>query len=283
MTTMEPQATIVPVSPTTNRQAALSAHGQYAVSLSGGLASALAAERAIQRYGRSQVLLWFADTLEEDEDLYRFLHDLMCRWGGVLYWYTDGRRPLDIAEAKQIIPCNQLAPCSFELKVRAYRDFIQAMPTLPTVMIGLDYWETRRLATTRASYAKALPDATVEYPLLWPQVETRPLTEVCRTDWQIDPPRLYLLGFPHNNCGGACVRQGKEEWKRLLIHFPERYAAREQWEAAQRAQGGARSQRAFCSVQRQGRKYPLTLTDIRAQVEHAPTTDGQRYAQCCLF
>jgi len=261
---------VVHLSPTFNQQAARQAQGKHAVSLSGGLASALAAERAIQRYGRDQVLLWFADTQEEDEDLYRFLHDLMRRWGGVLYYYTDGRRPLDIAEGKQIIPCNQLAPCSFELKVRAYREFIQAMPELPTVMIGLDYWETRRLKTTRASYAKALPEATVDYPLLWPQIETRPLPEVCRADWQMEPPRLYQLGFPHNNCSGACVRQGKEEWKRLLIHFPERFASRERWEAEQRAKGGARAKRAFCSFQRQGVKYPLTLVEIRAQVAQRP-------------
>lgn len=44
---------------------------RYIVSLSGGTASAVAAERAIVRYGRRNVLLWFADTAWEDEDLYR--------------------------------------------------------------------------------------------------------------------------------------------------------------------------------------------------------------------
>ena len=103
----------------------------------------------------------------------------------------------------------------------------------------------------------------------------------------MEPPRLYLLGFPHNNCGGACVRQGKDEWKRLLIHFPERYAAREQWEAEQRAKGGARANRAFCSVQRKGVKYPLTLAEIRAQVEYGELPDDQHSGdicrQLCLF
>jgi len=276
--------TITHLSPTSNQQAARMAKGRYAVSLSGGLASALAAERAIQRYGRDQVLLWFADTQEEDADLYRFLHDLMARWGGQLFYYTDGRRPLDIAEKKGIIPCNQLAPCSFELKVRPYRTFIQAMPELPVVIIGLDYWESRRLKTTRASYAKAIPNAVVDYPLLWPQVETRPLTQVSREDWQIEPPRLYLLGFPHNNCGGACVRQGREEWERLYRHFPERYAAREEWENAQQAKGGPRAKRAFCAIQRQGVKGPITLTEIREHLENnnQPEEPGD-LQQLCMF
>jgi 3'-phosphoadenosine 5'-phosphosulfate sulfotransferase (PAPS reductase)/FAD synthetase len=276
--------TITHLTPANNQEVARTATGRYAVSLSGGLASALAAERAISRYGREAVLLWFADTQEEDEDLYRFLHDLMARWGGLLYYYTDGRRPLDIAEEKQIIPCNQLAPCSFELKVRPYRTFIQAMRELPTVMIGLDYWESRRLKTTRTSYAKAIPEAIVEYPLLWPQVERRPLVQVCRDDWQIEPPRLYVLGFPHNNCGGACVRQGRGEWERLYKHFPERYAAREEWEQAQRAKGGARANWAFCAVQERRVKRSLPLAEIRARLESGEQAEpGGQYQQLCMF
>ena len=43
---------------------------KHIVSLSGGTASAVAAERVINRYGKDNVTLWFADTLCEDEDLY---------------------------------------------------------------------------------------------------------------------------------------------------------------------------------------------------------------------
>ena len=42
---------------------------QHIVSLSGGSASAVAADRVIERYGSDSVTLWFADTLWEDEDL----------------------------------------------------------------------------------------------------------------------------------------------------------------------------------------------------------------------
>jgi len=237
----------------------------YAVSLSGGLASAISAERVIQRYGREDTLLWFADTLYEDEDLYRFLCDCMTRWGGALYWYTDGRTPLEVAAQKKLIPCNLAAPCSYELKVKPFRQFILAMPSLPVVYIGLDRWEKRRLISVKESYAKAIPAAFVDYPLLWEPYEARPFTDVCRQDWQIDPPRLYGLGFTHNNCGGRCVRQGIKEWVRLGTHFPERYQACEDWEQEQRAQGGARAKRSFCAVQRDGTKQPFPLVDIRAQ------------------
>jgi hypothetical protein len=235
----------------------------HAVSLSGGLASALAAERVIERYGREHVLLWFADTCYEDDDLYRFLGDLMERWGDILYWYTDGRTPLQVAAQRKLIPCNMAAPCSYELKVKPFRQLVQAMPSLPVIYIGLDHWEKRRLCNVTQSYAEAIPSAIVDYPLLW-QIETRPLSQVCREDWGIEPPRLYALGFKHNNCGGRCVRQGVSEWQRLERHFPERYAACEAWEQEQRALGGARAHRSFCAFTRNGHKHAITLAEIRA-------------------
>ncbi|GCE49273.1 hypothetical protein EI42_05751 [Thermosporothrix hazakensis] len=248
---------------------AQSLHTPHIVSLSGGLASAVAAERVIQRYGREQVALWFADTRYEDEDLYRFLHDLMARWQGALYWYTDGRTPLDVAEQKKLIPCNMAAPCSYELKVRPFRQFIAAMPCLPMVHIGLDRHENRRLASVKASYAKAMPDVQVEYPLLWEPYEQRPLMDVCLQDWHITPPRLYSLGFKHNNCGGRCVRQGYSEWLRLLRYFPARFDACQEWEEEQRAKGGPRAHRSFCAMVRQGQKQAYPLREIRTRLEGA--------------
>ncbi|WP_126595403.1 hypothetical protein [Dictyobacter aurantiacus] len=257
--------TVCHLNKSNNEEVASHLHARYSVSLSGGLASAVAVERVIQRYGREQVLLWFADTLYEDEDLYRFLHDCMQRWQGMLYWYTDGRTPLEVAAQKKLIPCNMAAPCSYELKVKPFRQFIQAMPSLPVVYIGLDRWEKRRLVSVQQSYAQAIPAAVVDYPLLWEPAEMRPLVDVCRQDWGIEPPRLYALGFSHNNCGGRCVRQGIREWVRLGTHFPERYQACEDWEQEQRAQGGARAKRSFCAVQRNGTKQALPLADIRTR------------------
>lgn len=43
----------------------------------------------------------------------------------------------------------------------------------------------------------------------------------------IEPPRLYRLGFPHNNCGGGCVRAGQGHFTHLLKTLPDVYA---EWE-----------------------------------------------------
>ena len=89
---------------------------KHVVSISGGSGSAVAAERVLDRYDKNDVILWFADTLWEDEDLYRFLDDLEARWEHEIIRFTDGRTPLDVAEKRQLIPNSLIAPCSHELK-----------------------------------------------------------------------------------------------------------------------------------------------------------------------
>lgn len=256
---------IVYLDPVTNTKAAPTETAPYMVSLSGGLGSAVAGERAIARHGREQVAFWFADVLDEDEDLYRFVHDLMRRWRGRLYWYTDGRHPEEVWDQKHIIPNNLLAPCSMILKAAPFRAFVKAMPQLPVIYIGFKVGEARRQCHTLASYAKAIPEAVVDFPLLWTPVEHRSLLEVCQEEMGILPPKLYRLNFHYNNCGALCCRSGITSLVRAAYYFPDRYAAREAWEQRARSQGGARANRSIASRQKSGKKEPLTLTQIREE------------------
>lgn len=235
---------------------------RYAVSLSGGLASAVSAERAIERYGRSNVLLTFADTRWEDEDLHRFTADLLRHWGGDLDEVCDGRTPLEVAEDKHIIPNAKLAPCSYELKIRLLEAADRAAPKPITRLIGLDWREMHRVKESRRRYAGREADGIfVDFPLLWTPLEFRPYAEVVGS-WGIAIPRLYLMGFPHNNCGGRCVRQGAAEWLRLLHYFPERFAEVRDWELAQRAKGGPRATFAILRDRTGGGTQPLTLAAL---------------------
>ncbi|KKM59867.1 hypothetical protein LCGC14_1547520, partial [marine sediment metagenome] len=113
----------------------------HVVSLSGGTASAFAAERVIERVGISNVMLWFADTKWEDEDLYRFLGDLEKRWGKAIMRTEDGRTPLQVAEDKKIIPNQRRAPCSFVLKIQPFTRWLKKQPKPITVYLGLDWTE----------------------------------------------------------------------------------------------------------------------------------------------
>lgn len=243
----------------------------YIVSLSGGVASAVAADRAIQRYGRDRVTLWMADTAWEDDDLWRFVYDCLGRWGGELAIYRDGRTPLQVAEDKSIIPNQKIAPCSFALKVAPFRAYIEAQPKPLTVLLGLDWKETHRMDAPRRNY-EAINGVTVDYPLEWKPIEFRPYQEVVR-EWGIEPPRLYRMGFPHNNCGGRCVKQGVREWQRLALNFPDRFAEVRDWEQAQRAKGGARATYAIARDFKGGDVKPLTLAEIEQRAQ--PIDDGE--------
>jgi hypothetical protein len=44
----------------------------------------------------------------------------------------------------------------------------------------------------------------------------------------IAKPRLYDMGFVHNNCGGFCVRAGQGQFAHLLEKRPALYAKHEQ-------------------------------------------------------
>ena len=43
-------------------------------------------------------------------------------------------------------------------------------------------------------------------------------------------PRLYSMGFAHNNCGGFRIKAGRASFANLLRRMPERYARHEQQE-----------------------------------------------------
>lgn len=233
---------------------------KYVLSLSGGAGSAVAGERAGERYGWENILPWIADTSWEDADLWRLVDQICARWGVTPFIHRDGRTPLQVAEDHSIIPNQKIAPCSFELKTKPFKKFIDAYPKPVTVLLGMDWREQHRMAAPRRNY-EAIDGVFVDYPLMWQPFEFRPYQDVIRS-WGIEPPRLYGFGFPHNNCGGRCVKQGVREWQRLALNFPERFAEVRDWEQAQRAKGGARATYAIARDQTGGDVKPLTLAEI---------------------
>jgi 3'-phosphoadenosine 5'-phosphosulfate sulfotransferase (PAPS reductase)/FAD synthetase len=256
---------ILHTTPASNTWSAQGLDAPFIVSLSGGLGSAIAGERAIQKYGRDNVAFWFADVKKENTDLYRFVHDLMGRFGGRLYYYTDGRRPEDVWDKRKIIPNNQIAPCSYELKVKPFRYFIQAMNHMPVIYIGYKPGEQERMQSTAVSYKEAIPNAIVDYPLMWEPTETRDLVAVCEEELGIEAPLLYKLGYDYNNCGGECCRAGITSWVRTAEHFPQRFSHMEAWEAGARSQGDSRAKYTIAARTRDGKKQPLPLSQIKAE------------------
>src|SRR5262249_50835683 len=159
---------------------------------------------------RDQVLLYFADTLWEDPELYCFLGDCHRRWGGYLWHVSDGRTPPQVWEQRQLIPNNLHAPCSYELKIAPFLLLLRALPRPLTCYLGMDWREPQRHEAPRARYGRL--GVEVVYPLA-EVPELRAIAaggtryhDYIEDEWGIPAPRLYRLGFPHNNCGGRCCR-----------------------------------------------------------------------------
>lgn len=254
------------------------------VSVSGGMQSAVCADTVVQRYGADAVDFWFADTLVEDPDLYRFLDDLERRWGKPVTRYTEGRTPLAVAQDEHIIPNQKIAPCTHRLKIEPFMAHLRACPKPVTVYLGMAFWEKHRMDTPRARY-EAVDGVTVDYPSLWAPMDYRPPADVIR-GWGIEPPRAYAEGFSHNNCGGACVKQGKGDWLRLLRWKPDLFRQYEEWEAEMRAKGPPFDAYAFCRDERGGVVKPFTLRELResreAQRAMMPTLFDLDDAEGCL-
>ena len=244
---------------------------KHIVSISGGSGSAVAADRVLNRYQKEDVILWFSDTGWEDEDLYRFLIDLENRWKHDIIRHWDGRTPLDVAEQRQLIPNSMIAPCSHELKQIPFKKFLKTFEGAPvTVHLGMDWTEEHRHARPKATYEE-FEGVTVDFPLTW-----NPLANIAYhttiKSWGIEPPRLYSLGFPHNNCGGRCIRQGIKEWLRLKETFPDRFEEVKKWERSQRRKGGPRAKRAILKQSKNGVAKPITLAQLEKQERTAPVS-----------
>lgn len=86
----------------------------------------------------------------------------------------------------------------------------------------------------------------------------------------IDPPRLYKLGFHHNNCGGFCIKAGQAHFAHLLKVMPERYAEHEAQEDAMRLRLGDVS---IMKDRRNKTVATLTLKQLRERIERGESFD----------
>lgn len=193
------------------------------ISLSGGLASA---GNALLAYEAGEpFIMWFADTSVEDDDLHRFLYDIECLNIGPLIRLKDGRDPWDVFVDEEYIGNSRTAPCSRILKTDLIDRTLNTVASITdTIVIGFSFDEEERQerATNRWS-PRPVRSLIAEQKLSGQAVEDL----VCGK-YSIRKPRLYDMGFAHNNCSGACPRAGQGQFALLLDKRPAVYAKHEQ-------------------------------------------------------
>jgi len=247
---------------------------------SGGIASWAAAKRVVAKHGIENVVLLFCDTLMEDEDLYRFLHESAANVGVQVTTIADGRNPWEVFRDERFVGNSRVDPCSKILKRQIADRWMKDRFTPDTCVryVGIDYSEEHRYK----NLCVRLHPWRVEAPLL----EDPPMDKDDMRRWAesegLEVPRLYQYGFPHNNCGGFCVKSGQSQFKRLLETMPERYAYHEQQEQELREHLG-RDDVAIMRDRAGGTTKPLTMKAFRLRVEQGLSCEMFDWGGCGCF
>lgn len=223
---------------------------KHIVSFSGGMGSFAEAKSCVDKYGKENVLLLFSDTLMEDEDLYRFLVETVAFLDCELVTLVQGKTPWGLFEEQRFVANSRMDICSRKLKREPLNKWIgdnygitvneqikrsdgtlcflsNGKPLLRPVRklnaeihLGIDFSEHHRLTTVQEKMKPWVYRSTLVE-------EGRIVPKDYSEQFGIRKPRLYSLGFGHNNCGGFCVKAGLGHFKTLFEVMPERYAEHE--------------------------------------------------------
>ena len=228
------------------------------IQYSGGLGSWSTRRRVLELYGARGVHVLFADTYIEDEDLYRFMVETLA-WdarrpllklvreipklaretmpqrkeilhaiaAGVMaanpsvHWISDGRDPWELFFDRRMIGNSQFDLCSETLKRNLLRKYMTKHfdPAHTVAYIGIDWTEEHRIERARARWTPW----RVEAPLCEPPLISKDTMATDLDAEGIALPRLYEMGFAHNNCGGFCIKAGQASHKLLLEKMPDRF------------------------------------------------------------
>lgn len=237
----------------------------HVVLFSGGLASFEACKRVIKNHEGEEILLWFFDTLIEDPDTYRFINDCENYFETKIERLSDGRNMWQVFRDERFIGNSQKCICTRVLKRQLLERLLHRRFPKKNVILhfGLENHEKQRI--TKVLNGWAGKGYKVDIPLLNPPILNRAMLieEVNSTKIQI--PRLYKLGFTHNNCGGGCVRAGISQWIKLWQIFPDRYLWHEEQEMVTRDY--LKKDVSILRDRRFHQTVPLTLGQLRKRIE----------------
>lgn len=235
------------------------------VNFSGGVGSWAAAKRVVERHGASNVTLLFADTLMEDDDLYRFLDEAAEDIGAELVRIADGRTPWDVFFDERMMGSNRVDLCSRILKRELLDKWREENcdPRKTVCYVGIDITEAHRIKRLK----QRMGESGWEFraPLCEKPYRSKAAIMLELEQTGIEIPRLYQLGFPHNNCGGFCVKAGQSHFLHLLKKLPETYKRHEEKEQEFREMAG--KDVSILRNRREGESNVMTLRDFRKRHE----------------
>lgn len=204
------------------------------VFFSGGLSSFAVAHVVKEKFPNDNVVLFFAETMWEDEDLYRFIDEVSDKLKLPMVIHSLRVDPVELMIQQKTLFSNRLGNCSVFLKTRLSRrvlsgkrkdsleifrnkellkseDYIKD----PVLYFGIGFDEFHRVEGIKKNWS----DWEVEFPLLKEYIDFDELL----AHYDIKKPRMYDLGFAHNNCKGRCIKAGKKHYRHLHAVDPDTF------------------------------------------------------------
>lgn len=216
-----------------------------------------------------------------------FLADLRARAIDAipeLVWLVEGRDPWEVFRDKRFLGNSSVDPCSMYLK-REVNDAWKMGACWRTgelfgdadvFVYGIGDHEEHRFDDGNGGglYPRLAEKGWIaEAPLLTePRAGERSLFFAPLLSIGIAEPRLYQMGYVHNNCGGFCCKAGQAHWANRFRVQPERYAYDAMMERKLIAFLG--SDVAMMTDRRGGGKKPLSLDAFAQRLRAEP---GKRY------
>lgn len=192
---------------------------QIVVWFSCGIASAVAAKKTLEIYGKKNtVRLIYNPVAEEDSDNLRFLKDCENWFLQAIEIHSNPAWPtssiVDVFKKKRYISGIAGAPCTTELKKGA-RYYFEKTNEIDFHVLGFTADEKHR----HKRFVKG------ERPNVLPVlIDLNLAKEDCMRiafKFGIEPPRVYSLGFSNANCIGCVKSSSPTYWNLVRKHFPK--------------------------------------------------------------
>jgi hypothetical protein len=206
----------------------------HIIFFSGGKSSFSVADYVKKKFPDDNIVLYFTDTLWEDEDLYRFIHEASDKLELPMLIHSRGITPPQLMVQQRFMANNRVGTCSKELKMKVASQFLKKgiKPDIEkwhnrhflksddfvsnaTLYFGIGFEEMHREGPIKKNWKPF----KVEMPLIDNMIDNDEILK----KYSIRQPRLYDLQFTHNNCKGRCVKAGQGHFKNLLMKDPKTF------------------------------------------------------------
>jgi hypothetical protein len=146
------------------------------------------------------------------------------------------------------------------------------------VVLGMDDIEDCDRINRARSYWQPY---TVKFPLTKAPIMFKHHIAADLAEAGVSQPRLYDMGFAHNNCGGFCVKAGQSQFRHLLKHRPNTYAYHEEQEKELQLYLGKPVTVLTETVN--GEKMNLSMQSLRERIQSGGVIDEEDGEACsCL-